>query len=300
MNKSIVLLILTILFFSCKNESSINTENESSKYLVDEIPINIPLTFKQELVPEGTIIHKGIFSPDLNEYYYTLSDQNFSQFNVYVIQKENGQWSKPKMAFFNSQYNEHGMSFSPDGNTLFFSSTRPTLTEEVDSTWHIWKIEKVYGKWMKPKFVDIPNCRNKLATHPTITKSGKIYFQLSNLDYSATDIYYSSPKEGQWSNAEKLSIKDQSYMSKCTPHVGPNDDYIIFAAVEQQMDLMICTKDENGDWKNLKKLSDKITNGQGNPFITPDHKFLFYTSSNPNTNVWSVKWLDVEKELQHF
>ena len=48
-----------------------------------------------------------------------------------MIKKVDGIWSSPKEAFFNSDYSEHGMSFSPDGNTMYFSSTRPTNIDSV-------------------------------------------------------------------------------------------------------------------------------------------------------------------------
>ena len=54
------------------------------QFLTEEIPNNIPLEFKQNVVPNNKLIHKGIFSPDLKEYYYTISDKNFENFEVIV------------------------------------------------------------------------------------------------------------------------------------------------------------------------------------------------------------------------
>ncbi|MGK0412400.1 MAG: hypothetical protein ACJA1B_000592 [Polaribacter sp.] len=51
------------------------------------------------------------------------------------------------------------MSFSPDGNSIYFSSTRTTNIEGVPETWHIWKSDKVNGEWKEPIFMDIPNLR---------------------------------------------------------------------------------------------------------------------------------------------
>lgn len=178
MRKFSTFIFLIAVLLSCKTE----IENSKTKFLVDEIPNGIPIDFKQKIIPKNKLIHKGTFSPNLEEYYYTISDKNYEQFNVYVIKKYNGKWSEPNNAFFDSKYNEHGMSFSPDGNSIYFSSTRPVNIDGIPSTWHIWKSDKTNGKWDKPKFVDIPNLRNKLVSHPTITTSGTIYFHSSNLD----------------------------------------------------------------------------------------------------------------------
>ncbi|MCR9287442.1 hypothetical protein OAF63_03850 [Saprospiraceae bacterium] len=175
MNELKVILLFTIFFLSCTTEN----KNAEMEFLTEKIPNNIPLEFKQEIIPDDKIIHKGIFSPDLKEYYYTISDKKFE---VFKIEKNNGVWSEPEKAFFNSKYDEHGMSFSSEGNTLYFSSTRPVNVSGVLPTWHIWKSDKIDGKWNEPVFVDIPNLRNKLVSHPTITNSGTLYFHSSNLD----------------------------------------------------------------------------------------------------------------------
>lgn len=296
MKKFLIIILLTSVFLSCKNEM----ENSKMKFLVNKIPNNNPIDFKQDLVPNNKLIHKGVFTPNIEEYYYTISDKNFEQFDVYVIKKNNGKWSEPNKAFFNSNYSDHGMSFSPDGNSLYFSSTRPTNITGIASTWHIWKSEKVNGKWSNPEFVDIPNFRDKLVSHPTVTNSGTIYFHMSNLDYSEMDIYYSKQINGKFENAEKATISMNLKTAKCTPYVSPKEDYLLFASIKNQLDLMICFSDGNGGWKNTRKLNCEINNnGQGNPYITPDNKFLFFTTGKHHEKNWSVKWVNIESELKN-
>ncbi|WP_181858104.1 PD40 domain-containing protein [Polaribacter sp. WD7] len=261
-------------------------------------PNDIPIEFKQDLIPQNKLIHKGMFSPDLQEYYYTISDKNFEKFDVFVIEKNNNNWSAPKKAFFNSKHNEHGMNFSPNGNTLYFSSTRPVNIDGVVQTWHIWKSDKVNGKWTEPIFVNIRNLKDKLVSHPTITNSGTLYFHTSNLDYSEMDIYYSKNVNGKFVDAERIEIK--SKFGKCTPYISPEEDYLIFASIGNELDLMISYNDGKGKWIDTKKLSDKINNkGQGNPYVTPDNKFLFYTTGEYLEKNWKVKWVNIESEIKN-
>jgi hypothetical protein len=267
-------------------------------FLTQEIPSEIPLVFKEEFTPKDKIIHKGIFSPDLEQYYYTISDTNYTQFDVYVVKKEQGSWSTPQKAFFTSTYDDHGMSFSPNGNTLFFSSTRPTHVNGVADTWHLWKSEKNNGKWSKPSYIDIPNLRDKLVSHPVVTNSGTLYFHASNLDYSEMNIYFSKSNNGIYENAQKASISSNVNAGKCTPYVSPNEDYLLFASIGNQLDLHISFNDGNGKWINTRKLSTIInTSGQGNPYVTPDQKFLFYTTGSHETKNWKVNWVQIASEL---
>lgn len=293
---SILLIITTAL--SCKNSNSI--KNHKVRFLVDQIPdTTTPIVFKQDLVPNDKIIHRGVFSPNFEEYYYTISDKNFKQFTIYSIQKINGKWAIPKKAFFNSDYNDHGMSFSSDGKSLYFSSTRPVNIEGVASTWHIWKSEKKNNVWSTPEYVDIPNLRDKLTSHPSITDSGVLYFHVSNSDYSEMDIYLSKAVNGKFQNAQKLIVPQYAKVGKCTPYISPKEDYIIFASIGNQLDLIISFMDKNGKWTHTKKLSEKINNlGQGNPYITPDNKFLFYATGDHIEKNWSVKWVNIASELK--
>ncbi|WP_432412492.1 hypothetical protein [Rasiella sp. SM2506] len=270
------------------------------QFLNEEIPNNIPLEFKQNIVPKNKIIHKGIFSPDLKEYYYTISDNDFKNFEVFAVKNTNGIWSNPKKAFFSNTYNEHGMSFSPDGTSIYFSSTRPTNVEGVSETWHIWKSDKVNGAWKEPIFVDIPNLRNKLVSHPTITNSGTLYFHTSNLDYSEMDIYQSKEVKGKFEDAQKTSISMNIEIGKCTPFVSPKEDYLIFASIGNELDLMISYTNGKGGWIHTRKLNDKINNkGQGNPYVTPNNKFLFFTTGEHLDKEWKVKWVHIESEINN-
>ncbi|MGB5981967.1 MAG: hypothetical protein WBG46_07450 [Nonlabens sp.] len=129
------LIVASIMFVQCSEK----TTDYKDLLAVDELPKEHSITFKQELVPDGKLIHRGILNPQLDTYYFTLSDKSFNQFDIYFVERKNGKWSTPKKTFFNSDYKDHGMSFSPDGNTIYFSSTRPVDDYDVADTWHIWK-----------------------------------------------------------------------------------------------------------------------------------------------------------------
>nr|WP_298994989.1 hypothetical protein [uncultured Allomuricauda sp.] len=295
MKKIRIILLFTMVLLSCKTE----TKNHKIEFLTDNIPNDIPMEFRPDLTPIKRIIHKGTFSPDLKEYYFTISDTDFKNFKVLMIKKKKFKWSEPEEAFFNSKYNEHGMSFSPDGNSVYFSSTRPVNTDGIESTWHIWKSDKVNGEWTEPTFADIPNLRNKLVSHPTITNSGMLYFHSSNLDYSEMDLYQSKKTKDGFEAAERVSISMKAKNGKCTPFISPNGDYIIFASIGNQLDLMISFNDGNGRWSNTRKLSDEINSfGQGNPYVTPNGKFLFFTTGTHDEVNWKVKWVNIESVVK--
>jgi len=285
-------------FTHCKNRTQ-SMQTDQERFLTTEIPNQIPLVFKPSLTPAGKIIHRGVFSPDFKEYYYTISDKQYQQFDVWMIQKENGQWSVPQKAFFNSKFNEHGMSFSPDGQTLYFSSTRPTQVEGVVDTWHIWRCEKVNGKWGTPAFIDIPNCRDKLVSHPSVTQSGNLYFHVSNVDYSQMKVNMAKLTNGLSGPAKALNLLPDQGIGTCTPYISPKEDYLIFVNIKgTSLGLWLAFKNEAGNWVAPHRFNDTINQqGQGNPSITPDGKFLFFTTGDATGNNWAVKWVNILEEL---
>lgn len=263
-------------------------------FLTSDVPYDKPLVFKPELIPEGMLIHSGIFSPDLEEYYFTLSDKDFTSFTVKKIRKENGRWSEPEDAFFNTKYFEHGMNFSPDGNTIYFSSTRPTEIKDMPETWHIWRSQKIKEKWSEPEFIDIPNLRNRMISHPSVTKDGTIYFHSGTPNYKELQLFYSKPTaDGKFGAAIKLPEIINFDAQMVTPWIAPDESYIIFQAGSK---IHLSFKAKNGNWEKPQILNNKINKyAEGNPYVSPDEQFLFYaagTEADPK-NKWTIHWVNI-------
>ncbi|MGB2274131.1 MAG: hypothetical protein ACPH2K_07115 [Flavicella sp.] len=246
------------------------------------------------------IVHKGVFSQDTKVYYYTVSKSDYTDFDVYQIEYVSGNWSRPRKAFFNSDFDDHGMSFSPDGNTVYFSSTRPTGLSGMPLTWHLWKSVKKEGVWLVPEFVDIPNLKRKLLSHPVVVNSGKLYFHVANLDYSNMDLYHSSFVKGKYQPAVKCEIPMDKVQSKCTVYVSPDEEYLLFATVGFNLDLYISYNNGFGSWNQPIRLNPSInTNGRGNPVVTPDGKFLLFTQQRSSDSPWKVVSCSIEKAFEN-
>ena len=88
-------------------------------------------------------------------------------------------------------------------------------------------------------------------------------------------------------------------VQKCTPYVSANEDYMLFATIGNRLELMIVFNDESGNWVDMRKLSEAINmDGQGNPYVIPNGRFLFYKTGKTNQNNWKVKWVNFENELR--
>jgi len=286
-----LLLFLLVLLLNCKSKN----EPDSNLYS--------PIEFASPKLPvlhaDSMLIHKGIFSPDLTCFYYTISDVEFSKFDIYYTQKKSDGWSPPKRAFFNSEFNEHGMSFSTDGNTVFFSSTRPVNDEDVTPTWQLWRSDKIGEYWSEPTHIKIPGLAGKSISHPSLSASGNIYFHASNTDYSEMHLYTAQLNKGSYLEAQQIEFKKSTVLA-CTPFIAPAEEFLIFASIGSGLKLMISFKNENNQWGVPKAINSNSEKGvQGNPWVTPDGKFLFYTVGNEplpgNKADWEIRWQPLKK-----
>ncbi len=276
------------------------TSSLYERYLTNDIPTDIPESYLPVGTLDGNITHQGVFSPDYETYYYTVSDPNFTQFIVKQITKQDNEWSKPKSAFFNTDFNEHGLSFSQDGNTLFFSSTRPLPDVDTTSTWHLWQTQRVGGHWGEPVHIDIPNLRGQLTSHPSIALDGTLYFHSSNPDYTQMRIYRSEPEpDGRYLAATKVRIPGLSEVESCTPYVDPQERFILFAIIGDELELAVSKRRESGSWGNVQKLPASInTKGQGNPQVSPDGEYLFFAAGDFSKGQGEIKWIELAAILQ--
>lgn len=276
------------------------TTSNQPVFLSDKPPTNIPILFKPELIPKNQLIHRGVFSNDLNAYYFTISDTNFARFDIKVSVKQNGEWSQPNDAFFNSQYSEHGISFSPDGNKLLFSSTRPVGDTTIAETWHLWESTKRDDKWSDPEFIKLSGFDNKLTSHPAISNDGTLYFHSSEPDYSNMWVYQSRLIDGEYQVPQKLTFNGLSSIGACTPYISSDGKILIFASINKDgsLPMYFCRKLATDEWSKPELLSKEINqNSQGNPYLTPDNQFLFY-AKEINKNKWSINWVNTDSFLQ--
>lgn len=254
--------------------------------------LNLPEVFLIDLIPDGQLAHAGVFSPDKSHYYLTLSDTAFQRFDILEAIWDGNAWTAMGPAMFNSEFNDHGLGFSADGQELFFSSTRPTGIEGVPNTWHIWRCAKAGDSWSKPTFVAIPGLENKLVSHPSLTKSGRLYFHAGELDYSHLSLYYTDPLNGNFQPAKKVTFSDQSNVMCFTPFVSTNESYLLLAKIIDGKEALLVSHNKNNIWQSPIKLNDAINeSNKGNPFVCADEQFLYFASAAQNAETSSENWV---------
>lgn len=268
----------------------------------DQIKLNTPQEFLSSLIPDGQLAHGGVFSPDGQQYYLTLSDKSFQNFDVLIATQNQGKWMESESAFFNTPYDEHGVSFSANGQTLYFSSTKPTGIENMADTWHIWSVKKEGDHWGKPEFINLPTMENKLVSHPSFTQSNRMYFHAGGVDYSDLAIYYTDQKDGNWQTPTRVQFESDSGAICFTPFIAPDESYLLFGIMVQQKEKLFISYQSIDGWQEPKLLIDSIQiNNRANPFVNLNDNFLYFATgeftSDGEPENWFIKRMEMKAAL---
>lgn len=170
-------------------------------------------------------------------------------------QKEN-KWSVPE-AFsneLNSRFNEGPVTFSKDGNTIFF-------TRYQDSSSYVYKASKVGGTW--ENVTPITLCSNKYnIKDPCLSPDGKKLFFACNKKegFGGYDIYVSTFERGDWSEPKNLGPLVNTPGNEVTPFMHPNGR-LYFASNKLpglgKLDIFY-TREINGKWITPRHLPAPI------------------------------------------
>ena len=198
-----------------------------------------------------------------------------------------GKWSEPKPPSFASPiFSEGDLCVSPDGNKIYYTSTRLLDSKEKfgfnsRTDYNIWVVEKAGNDWGTP--YPLPSGINATANeyNPTVDGKGNVYFNRLEGENPNIDIYVAKLVDGNYLNAEPLEGMNTVEMQEIQPDIDPNGKFLLFTNVDKEetsRDIEV-SYNKNGVWSKPIKLSNKVNKvGSKNfiPYVSPNGKYLFF------------------------
>ncbi|MFC2139802.1 TolB family protein [Bacteroidota bacterium] len=284
---TIHMIMLLIFFCSCSQQK--DDYVITGDYLGEEPPGEEAKLFAPAIVSTNMNEDGGpIFTPDGKEIFWRIGMAPFSVF-VYMKQ-DNGIWSKPEIAPFSGSYSDGGLSISPDGMKIFFTSKRPFEGSEGLSKFHTWMTEKLNGNWQAPvpmgQPIDHPDdyyTRLSVPSDGTLIKQSGIAGGMGGWD-----LYESKFIDGKYSEPVILNGAVNTEFNEYGPTISPDGSYIVFQSDNRpdttgSIDLYITFKLKNNNWSRGIHLGENINTVfmEHWPSLTPDGKYLFFSSNRP-------------------
>jgi Tol biopolymer transport system component len=260
-------------------------------YFNQTLPGDSPELFAAEIISDEFGNRDMAISPSGNELFYTLQFQSGRGFSTIMHSKKiNDKWTQPEVATFSGQYNDLEPAFSPDGSKLYFVSSRP-VSGGANKDYDIWYVTKINGVWNNAINMSTPVNTAEDEYYPSVTKTGNIYFTRA-VQGREEDIMMCRFQNNQYGTAVSLPDVINSAGDEFNAFVDPDEKFILFTGYNRKgayaaADLYIRKKNEKGEWMEAVNLGNIINQPGLNycPYISPDKKYFFFTSSRSSVKV---------------
>jgi hypothetical protein len=245
----------------------------------------------------------GGFSPDGLDYYFAkvLPYTTFPRVGtICVTHLRRSTWSEPEVVSFSgAQVYDTQPRLSPDGQQLFFTSSRPAPGKKA-RVLRIWMSRKGASAWSEPVPMPEPvNTEESWNWGASVTRDGTLYFTSDREERFHPRLYRSRLVGGAYETPEKLEQEINSKFNESDAFVSADESMLFFVssgagAPDNQSrdgtldghgyqyprgDLYVSVRRE-GAWTPARHLEGGVNTEQdeGSPSLSPDGKVLFFTS----------------------
>lgn len=268
----------------------------SGPYLGQEPPGMSPEVYAPGLISlPGERELNSVFSPNERIFMFSRSVNGvFKMFFSY--QRDDGTWQEPRMAAPSKTYPGHAdvdMAFSPDGDWVYFISTRPLPGYSLER-YNIWRSRVTRHGLVTPEPLGPHINGPGHELYPLLVADGSLYFSaVREVSLGARDSYRAQFADGEFEEPVNLGPGINGPTDEGDIYVSPDETYIIHVAAERpdglgNSDLYISFRQADGSWGQGIHMGHGINSAEADycPMVTPDGKYFFFTQGD------DIMWMD--------
>jgi Tol biopolymer transport system component len=191
----------------------------------------------------------------------------------------------PKMAPFSGRYRDGEPFVAPDGQRLFFSSSRVSTDSMARSNFDLWVVEKTARGWSEPANLGAPINTSAQETSPSVTADGTLYFDSTRPGgCGGLDIYCAKLIDGKYAEPENLGEAINSAAFDTNACFDARGERLFFASNRAggagAWDLYVSVR-RNGRWEAARNLGSAVNTRAEErwPALSPDGRYLYFTSN---------------------
>ncbi|AYB31897.1 PD40 domain-containing protein [Chryseolinea soli] len=235
----------------------------------------------------------GTFTPDGKTVFFSKSVPGSYFYTICFSEFKNGTWTAPQVAPFSGTYRDFDPVIAPDGETMLFASDRP-VGDEAKHDYDIWMVQRTGTGWGKPTRLPEP-VNSAFDEHfASMAASGNIYFSSTRPDstgnQTGSDVYSSKRVDGTYKTAERMNAVSTDAF-ELDVIIAPDESYILVGAAGRPDGLggfdIFISRQVKGQWHEAVNAGPKINSPfrDYSPRISPDGKYLFFTSERDFTTL---------------
>lgn len=253
------------------------------------LPLVEPRIFGPKVLSISTPEFATTFSPKGDEVYFNTTPADRSRIDLVWSRFEAGGWKAPELVSFAKGYRNLDPFLTADGKRLYFSSDFPIQGKVPRSDTDIWFVERTELEngekgWSDPIHTGPIINSDGWDIYTSLTTDGTLYF---SSDREGTSwIYRSRWTETGFGQPQRLSSAVNFPEGSGNPCIAPDESFLLFSADRPGglggSDLYLSLL-QDGELTPAIRLPEPINSALGDfaPSLSPDGKYLFFTSERP-------------------
>ena len=271
------ILFFVLAFCSAANAQQ-NSTNPNGPYLGQKLPGMTPEIFAPGIISTGAHEFSCCFSPDGSEFYFTRTNPEERQNYVMYTRLQGDVWTEPEIAPFAGPFTFEPF-ITPDNKQAYFQTGKVVDGQLLMYTMFA---ERTDQGWSEVEDPGEPF--NPMKTmHITSTLNGTIYTTDISGGMGTESLGMIRKVNGGYKTLEKLGPPFNTLEKQQHPWIAPDESYIVFTVRrpgQTPVSALFCSfKNKVDQWSEPVELKMGMEAGQ--PYVSPDGKYLFFTSGDP-------------------
>jgi hypothetical protein len=252
-------------------------------YLGQKPPGPVPEVFAPGVISvEGSRERSLSISPKGDELFFSRITR-WPHSKIMHMKRHGDKWSMPEPAAFLKDDWATQPVFSPDGQYLYYSTSRGKSDIRYFS---LWRSKKVGDGWSEPESVLDMGGGLMMEFHPTVTRDGTLYFLYWDFLKNIGDIYVARPVGGNYTDPVIVGPPISTEYNEVRPTVDPDGRYLLFESDRPGgyggTDIYISYKNDDGTWSSPRNLGPTVNTPDTDevPNISPDGRYWFFMKND--------------------
>lgn len=281
-----IILLLSTFIISSQSYSKDEFSVLKGPYLGQKPPGLIAEPFAPGIVTTKAVEDGGVFSPNMDEFYFIRKRLDNEQTESIIYKQENNQWLETIKSGEDAR--PFYPYFAPDGKTMHFGKHYKERTD---------------AGWSETKSLGSPFEEIGIMSLSASLKGTYV------IDERGTDgdgiLRYSRVVDGKREAPRPFSNEINSGTRNSHPFIAPDESYMMWDGIKDSgygsVDLYISFRQQDGSWGTAINMGDKINSDgyEAGPKVTPDGKYLFFvrvvtsTVDDPYSDI-DIFWADAQ------
>jgi Tol biopolymer transport system component len=284
--KQLIYIIIPLLLAAITASSQ---QSDSPKltgpYIGQTTPGTTPEKFAPGIVSTEAHEYACSFSPDGSEFYFTRNN------SVNFTKLVDGVWTEPKVVSFSGDFSFEP-SVTPDNKRLYFQSAGMVKGKMEMMTKYVERVDAGWSEVIDPGAPFNPG----RSMHISATMDGTIYTTNITGGMGSESLGIIKKVNGSYEKLENLGTPFNKAPNQQHPWIAPDESYIVFTERkpgQNSVSTLFCSfrNKKDGTWSEPVEL--KLGMDAGQPFVSFDGKYLFFSTGNPRVGS-DIYWVSAK------